>query len=182
MAAGHRSGRATAGVAAGGSIAALYGHACRPPVGVLEALRDRGNLGPGEAALCIAVWLCDVAGWPSLTPRELKAIARAPETRALVPRLRQPADALRSCADSGLLELVAADDGSDDVGVRTITRQRECGVRGPCYRPTPLGRAVAAAGPGRHRGSALRRYNASRRSASAGRRPDTSASSATEAR
>jgi hypothetical protein len=160
-----------AGTTVGGSIAGLYGHACRTPAGLLEALRDRGDVWPGEAALCIVAWLCDVAGWPSVTPRELAALVRGPETRVLVPRLRQTADALRSCVASGLLEPVAAGDGQGDVEARTIVRPRERGLRGPCYRPTALGRAVAASPPGRRRGSALRRFAASQRGMS--RAPST---------
>jgi hypothetical protein len=147
----------------GGSIAGMYGHASRPPAGLLEALRDRGDLWPAEAALCIAVWLCDVAGWPSVTPRELTALARAPETRVLAPRLRQTAAALRSGATSGLLEVVAADHEANDLGMHTMIRHRQWCVRGPCYRPTPLGRAVASAQPGPGRGGPLRRYRASAR-------------------
>jgi hypothetical protein len=138
------------------SLSDLYGLASRAPAGLLEFLRDRGDLWPSEAALCIAVWSFQEGGRSCITPREIQAIASRPEVRALVPRLRTPAAALRSCADSGLVEAVVANDLSDGPGPGRPARRDRRVARGPWYRVTPLGLATVAALPDRRRAAELR--------------------------
>jgi hypothetical protein len=138
------------------SLAGLYGLARRAPARLLEFLRDREDLWPAEAVLCLAAWLTEEGGRPHVTPLELRRVATEPDVRGLVPRVKAPADALRSCAESGLMESVVPEDQPSDSGIDRATRRARRPTREPWYRLTPLGRAVVDALPDRRRVAALR--------------------------
>ena len=135
-------------------LSGLYGAERRAPAGLLEFLWDRGDLWPAEAALCLTAWLTQDRTHPVVTPRELSALTHDPAVRALVPRLKSFADALRSCADGGLMEPVPGPPGAADAAWADRAGARA--ARGPWYRLTPLGRVVAAALPDRRAVATLR--------------------------